>query len=119
MTTLTFTYHRRSVGPPAAVAVNSYRRRDRIFGTVSAAAALVLLLCQVAGSRAADSEVRIGADDIGGTVAGSRGPEAGVWVIAETQDFQTRFAKIVVTDEASPIRPKSTPAPDSMSTSKR
>ena len=42
----------------------------------------------------------IGADDIGGTVASSRGPEAGVWVIAETQDFQTRFAKIVVTDEA-------------------
>ena len=49
--------------------------------------------------QAAGSEVRIGAGDIGGTVASSRGPEAGVWVIAETQDFQTRFAKIVVTDE--------------------
>ena len=72
----------------------------RIFSTVSAAAMLLLLLCLAARSRAADSEVNIGADDIGGTVAGSRGPEAGVWVIAETQDFQTRFAKIVVTDEA-------------------
>ena len=30
----------------------------------------------------------------------ARGAEAGVWVIAETHDFQTRFAKIVVTDEA-------------------
>ena len=40
------------------------------------------------------------ADAIRGTVASARGPEAGVWVIAETQDFQTRFAKIVVTDDA-------------------
>ena len=28
------------------------------------------------------------------------GPEAGVWVIAETDDFDTRFRKIVVTDDA-------------------
>ena len=80
--------------------MNAYLRPDRIFGTASAAAMLVLLLCPVAGSRAAGSDLRIGADDIGGSVASSRGPEAGVWVIAETQDFQTRFAKIVVTDEA-------------------
>jgi streptogramin lyase len=37
---------------------------------------------------------------IGGKVLSARGAEAGVWVIAETHDFQTRFAKIVVTDEA-------------------
>ncbi len=72
----------------------------RIFSTVCAAAMLLLLLCHAAGSRAADSEATIGADDIGGTVASARGAEAGVWVIAETQDFKTRFAKIVVTDEA-------------------
>jgi hypothetical protein len=41
----------------------------------------------------------IDADDIGGTVTGAEGPEAGVWVIAETQDLGTRYAKIVVTDE--------------------
>src|SRR5262249_8699675 len=29
----------------------------------------------------------------------ARGPEAGVWVIAETNDLPTRFIKIVVTDE--------------------
>jgi hypothetical protein len=36
---------------------------------------------------------------IGGQVTGPSGPEAGVWVIAETQDLNTRFAKIVVTDD--------------------
>lgn len=38
-------------------------------------------------------------DDIGGTVSGASGPEAGVWVIAETDDLGTRFARIVVTDD--------------------
>jgi hypothetical protein len=42
----------------------------------------------------------IRADSIRGTVTSARGAEAGVWVIAETNDFQTRFAKIVVTDAA-------------------
>src|ERR1700719_1948868 len=37
--------------------------------------------------------------DIGGPVTGPNGPEAGVWVIAETKDLPTRFAKIVVTDD--------------------
>ena len=36
---------------------------------------------------------------IGGTVTSRFGPEAGVWIIAETRDLGTRFAKIVVTDE--------------------
>jgi hypothetical protein len=43
--------------------------------------------------------VAIDNDDIGGTVMGPAGPEAGVWVIAETEDFDTRYAKIVVTDD--------------------
>ena len=38
-------------------------------------------------------------DDIAGVVTGPKGPEAGVWVIAETFDLLTRYAKIVVTDE--------------------
>ena len=42
--------------------------------------------------------VQIDNDDIGGLVTSPRGPEAGVWVIAETTDLGTRFAKIVVTD---------------------
>jgi hypothetical protein len=36
---------------------------------------------------------------IGGVVQGPGGPEAGVWVIAETDDLPTKFIKIVVTDD--------------------
>src|SRR5881296_1250140 len=43
--------------------------------------------------------VPIDADDIGGVVTGPSGPEAGVWVIAETTDLPTRFTRIVVTDD--------------------
>jgi len=77
--------------------MNSSKLRARIFGAIAAA---VLLPGSVAGSPPARGEVRIGADGIGGVVTSARGVEAGVWVIAETQDFRTRFAKIVVTDEA-------------------
>jgi hypothetical protein len=42
--------------------------------------------------------VAIDADDIGGVVRGPKGPEAGVWVIAETTDLPTRYTKSVVTD---------------------
>jgi hypothetical protein len=37
---------------------------------------------------------------ISGTVRSANGPEAGVWVIAETKDLPTNFIKIVVTDDA-------------------
>jgi hypothetical protein len=43
--------------------------------------------------------VSIDDDDIGGVVTGPGGPEAGVWVIAETTDLPTPFTRIVVTDE--------------------
>ena len=43
--------------------------------------------------------VAIDADDIGGVVTRSNGPEAGVWVVAETTDFPTRLIKIVTTDD--------------------
>src|SRR3982074_2154751 len=43
--------------------------------------------------------VTIDNDDIGGVVTGANGPEAGVWVIAETTDLPTRYAKMVVTDD--------------------
>src|SRR5687768_583657 len=51
-------------------------------------------------------------DDIVGVVTGPRGPEAGVWVIAETRDLPTPYTKIVVTDDqgryAIPDLPKAT-----------
>jgi hypothetical protein len=45
------------------------------------------------------AEVAIDADDIGGVVTGPNGPEAGVWVIAETTDLDVRYIKSVVTDD--------------------
>src|SRR6059058_152813 len=47
----------------------------------------------------AQTAVAIDNDDIGGVVTGANGPEAGVWVIAETTDLPTRFAKMAVTDD--------------------
>jgi hypothetical protein len=43
--------------------------------------------------------INVKADEIGGAVASSAGPEAGVWVIAETTDLPTRYIKEVVTDD--------------------
>ena len=48
----------------------------------------------------AQQSVAIDPDDIGGVVTGPNGPEAGVWVIAETADLATRFNRIVVTDDS-------------------
>src|SRR5215471_6290971 len=42
--------------------------------------------------------VAVDDDDIGGVVTGPRGPEAGVWVIAESTGLPTTLRKIVVTD---------------------
>ena len=62
-------------------------------------AALALNLVLLADSPAASTVMRVPADAIAGAVTSAHGPEAGVWVIAETDDFKTRFAKIVVTDD--------------------
>ncbi len=48
---------------------------------------------------AQNNAVQVDADDIGGVVTSANGAEAGVWVIAETDDFDTFFARIVVTDD--------------------
>ena len=48
---------------------------------------------------AAQQAVAIDNDDIGGVVRGPNGPEAGIWVIAETTDLPTRYIKSVVTDD--------------------
>ena len=43
------------------------------------------------------ANVEISANDIGGLVISDSGAEAGVWVIAETRDLPTKYAKVVVT----------------------
>jgi hypothetical protein len=51
------------------------------------------------GPLSAQTKLNVSANSIGGKVTGANGPEAGVWVIAETTDLPTRYAKIVVTDD--------------------
>src|SRR3984957_9864132 len=75
-----------------------YSSNPRVWIAGSVVAAAVLLGC--AHAQSARGDTGIAGDAIAGTVTSNHGPEAGVWVIAETSDFQTRFAKIVVTDEA-------------------
>jgi hypothetical protein len=57
------------------------------------------ILAVAAGAQRAGTAVPIDPDDIGGVVSGPSGPEAGVWVIAETRDLPVRFIKVVVTDD--------------------
>ena len=53
-----------------------------------------------AGQRGdAANRIAIDPDDIAGVVTSVKGPEAGVWVIAETTDLPTKFREIVVTDD--------------------
>jgi hypothetical protein len=61
--------------------------------------ALVALACGGPDAGMGGEAVQIDTDDIGGVVMGPDGPEAGVWVIAETMDLGTRFSKTVVTDD--------------------
>ena len=69
----------------------------RSLSICAAAIAAVLIATPISAQQA--PAVSIGKVDIGGVVSGPRGPEAGVWVIAETTELPTKFAKIVVTDD--------------------
>ena len=75
--------------------------RFRSPGTLTLAVGLALMTTLVVTSarQQGGDAVAIDADDIGGVVTSAKGPEAGVWVIAETTDLPTQFAKIVVTDD--------------------
>src|SRR5439155_977705 len=60
---------------------------------------LLASLNRVNARQSLEQAISIGNDDIGGVVTSTKGPEAGVWVIAETADVPTKFVKIVVTDD--------------------
>jgi hypothetical protein len=72
----------------------SSRRSIVGLALIATASLIGLTACERAGV-----DVAIDDDDIGGVVTGPNGPEAGVWVIAETTDLPTTFNKIVVTDD--------------------
>src|SRR6185295_13748083 len=65
----------------------------------AAAAAVGVAFCAAPVLAQQVPGVSIGKTDIGGVVRSRSGPEAGVWVIAETTELPTKFAKIVVTDD--------------------
>jgi hypothetical protein len=65
----------------------------------AAALAIAAMVPPAPASAQQAAAVAIDTDDIGGVVMGPNGPEAGVWVIAETADLPTRLIKSVVTDD--------------------
>jgi hypothetical protein len=76
-------------------------RLTKILYSTVAVIGITLSAAGIAGPAQAQQAavVAIDADDIGGVVTGPKGPEAGVWVIAETTDLPTRYIKSVVTDD--------------------
>jgi hypothetical protein len=74
------------------------RLKARLYLT-AAAIGVAALLAAAPAQLGAQTAVAIDNDDIGGVVTGANGPEAGVWVIAETTDLPTRYIKSVVTDD--------------------
>jgi hypothetical protein len=75
------------------------RMTRALYAGVAAVALALALNAPPVPLQAQTNTVAIDADDIGGVVTGPNGPEAGVWVIAETRDLPTRYAKMVVTDD--------------------
>ncbi|SVE32075.1 uncharacterized protein METZ01_LOCUS484929, partial [marine metagenome] len=74
-------------------------RHTKTFLGAIGCAVVATALWPVPGLAARQTSVAIDGDDIGGVVTGPDGPEAGVWVIAETTGLPTRFNRTVVTDD--------------------
>jgi hypothetical protein len=70
-----------------------------VFAGLACAVVMAASLVVVRGQGGGQAAVAIDPDDIGGVVTGPKGPEAGVWVIAETTELPTPLRKIVVTDD--------------------
>jgi len=69
-------------------------------GAVAMAVAGYLFIARTSLQAQQSSTLKVGGNDIGGVVISNNGPEAGVWVIAETTDLPTRYIKEVVTDDS-------------------
>src|SRR5215469_15042913 len=74
-------------------------RKSMYLGVAAVAIALAFGAAPTTVVAQEAAAVSIGATDIGGVVRGPNGPEAGVWVIAETTDLPTKMNKTVVTDD--------------------
>jgi hypothetical protein len=76
----------------------TFRRHSSACLTGAAIAAFVMAWSGPASAQ--QKALSVKSDAIGGQVTGPNGPEAGVWVIAETTDLPTKYAKSVVTNDA-------------------
>jgi len=79
--------------------MKTWRRWHGAVVAIAFAASLTAAPADSGAQQSAAEAVRIGESDIGGVVTSANGPEAGVWVIAETTELPTKFAKIVVIDD--------------------
>src|SRR5437868_9041430 len=76
--------------------------RTAVIGMLGGSFAILLSAASMgtaAAQPAAAQQAQPGAGDLTGVVTGANGPEAGVWVIAETRDLPTKYVRIVVTDD--------------------
>src|SRR3977135_2930357 len=71
----------------------------KVAARIAIAACLAGASAGLGAQRGPATTIAIGNADLGGVVTSSNGPEAGVWVIAETTDLPTKLVKIVVTDD--------------------
>src|SRR5688500_13003185 len=101
----TFILHPSEVPHPSALGLSNHpvtqgerkmtSKRGIIGGLAAMAAAAIMAACATQTT----PDGAGGANELGGVVTSANGPEAGVWVIAETAELPTKFAKIVVTDD--------------------
>ena len=67
--------------------------------SLALAGVLTFSFSWVKAQQGSGAAVTLDPDDIGGLVTSSKGPEAGVWVIAETTELPAKFVRTVVTDD--------------------
>src|SRR4029079_17413482 len=92
-------HHCGAADTPSAPQAREVPMTKRSLYSGVAALAIVAFLAAAPTRVIAQTAVAIDNDDIGGVVKGPNGPEAGVWVIAETTELPTKYAKMVVTDD--------------------
>src|SRR5262249_23131339 len=81
---------------------NMKTRNSLYLGVAAVAIALAFGVAPTTVVAQQAATVTVGATDIGGVVRGPNGPEAGVWVIAETTDLPTKMRQTVGTDGQGP-----------------
>jgi hypothetical protein len=75
-------------------------KRTIVMSAIGGCLAAALALVPAGISARQGGKVSIDGNDIGGAVTSAKGPEAGVWVVAEARGLPIGYRKIVVTDDS-------------------